>query len=227
MRWPWPIPVRDLSFGPEYLIPEALRPAPDRQDRPGRCPGRHGFGRRYASDHRLGRLPCQAVRVRLSHRRRHARHLPGGASGSRASASFLPKAKMSACLRAAQVVIEEKFARPLLIGRPGVIEHRPGKSQACASSQCVDFDIVNPESDERYRECWTGLPQGSWRVSGITPAIAKEAMRRKPTVIGAMLLKLGYADGLICGMTGQYSHHHRRDQPDHRQASPVSAPWRR
>jgi len=42
---------------------------------------------------------------------------------------------------------------------------------------------------------------------GVTPAIAKEAMRRKPTVIGAMLLKLGYADGLICGMTGQYSHH--------------------
>ena len=42
---------------------------------------------------------------------------------------------------------------------------------------------------------------------GITPALAKEALRRKPTVIGAMLLKLGYADGMICGMTGQYSHH--------------------
>jgi malate dehydrogenase (oxaloacetate-decarboxylating)(NADP+) len=41
----------------------------------------------------------------------------------------------------------------------------------------------------------------------VTPAIAKEAMRRKPTLIGAMLLKLGYADGLICGMTGQFSHH--------------------
>ena len=42
---------------------------------------------------------------------------------------------------------------------------------------------------------------------GVTPGIAKDALRRKPTVIGAMLLKLGYADGLICGMTGQYSHH--------------------
>jgi malate dehydrogenase (oxaloacetate-decarboxylating)(NADP+) len=70
----------------------------------------------------------------------------------------------------------------------------------------LDFDIVNPESDERYRECWTTYHKLMSR-RGITPAIAKEAMRRKPTLIGSMLLKLGYADGLICGMTGQYSHH--------------------
>jgi malate dehydrogenase (oxaloacetate-decarboxylating)(NADP+) len=56
---------------------EALRPAPDRQDRAGRRSGRHRLRRRHPPDHRLGRLPRQAVRVRLSHRRRHARHFPG------------------------------------------------------------------------------------------------------------------------------------------------------
>ena len=107
-------------------------------------------------------------------------------------------------LRAAQVVIEEKFARPILIGRPGVIEHRLEKAKLRIQPG-VDFDIVNPESDERFRECWTAYHKLMAR-SGVTPAIAKEAMRRKPTLIGSMLLKLGYADGLICGMTGQFSH---------------------
>ena len=108
-------------------------------------------------------------------------------------------------LRAAQVVVEERFARPILIGRPSVIEHRLEKTNLRIRPG-VDFDIVNPESDERYRECWTEYHKLMVR-HGITPALAKEALRRKPTLIGSMLLKLGYADGLLCGMTGQYSHH--------------------
>ncbi len=108
-------------------------------------------------------------------------------------------------LRAAQVVIEEKFARPILVGRPAVIAHRLEKASLRIKAG-VDFDVVNPESDERYRECWTAYHKLMAR-RGVTPAIAKEALRRKPTLIGAMLLKLGYADGLICGMTGQFSHH--------------------
>jgi len=103
------------------------------------------------------------------------------------------------------VVIEEKFARPILIGRPEVILHRLEKAKLRIKPG-VDFDVVNPESDERYRECWQAYHKLMVR-RGVTPGIAKDAMRRKQTVIGAMLLKLGYADGLICGMTGQYSHH--------------------
>jgi malate dehydrogenase (oxaloacetate-decarboxylating)(NADP+) len=108
-------------------------------------------------------------------------------------------------LRAVQVVIEEKFARPILIGRPEIIERRLEKAKLRIKPG-VDFDIVNPEHDERYRECWQAYHKLMVR-RGVTPGIAKDALRRKPTVIGAMLLKLGYADGLICGMTGQYSHH--------------------
>ena len=108
-------------------------------------------------------------------------------------------------LRAVQVVVEEKFARPILIGRPDIIERRLEKANLRIKPG-VDFDIVNPESDERYRECWQAYHKLMVR-RGVTPAIAKDALRRKPTVIGAMLLKLGYADGLICGLSGQYSHH--------------------
>jgi malate dehydrogenase (oxaloacetate-decarboxylating)(NADP+) len=108
-------------------------------------------------------------------------------------------------LRAAQIVIEERLARPILVGRPAVIESRLTKA-ALKMRPGVDFDIVNPEQDERYRECWTAYHKLMVR-RGVTPEIAKAAIRNNPTLIGAMMLKLGYADGMICGMVGQYSEH--------------------
>jgi malate dehydrogenase (oxaloacetate-decarboxylating)(NADP+) len=70
----------------------------------------------------------------------------------------------------------------------------------------LDFEVVNPESDERFRECWQAYHKLMAR-RGVTPAVAKAELRRNNTLIGAMLLRLGYADGLICGTGGQYDHH--------------------
>jgi malate dehydrogenase (oxaloacetate-decarboxylating)(NADP+) len=105
-------------------------------------------------------------------------------------------------LRAAQVVIEEKFARPILIGRPGVIERR-WKSQA-AYPAGGRFRSRQSGVGRAFRECWTAYHKLMAR-RGVTPAIAKERCAASQRIIGAMLLKLGYADGLICGMTGQFS----------------------
>ena len=77
-------------------------------------------------------------------------------------------------LRAVQVVIEEKFARPILIGRPDVIARRLEKAKLRIKPG-VDFDVVNPESDERYRECWQAYHKLMVR-RGVTPGIAKDCL---------------------------------------------------
>ncbi|HSO79706.1 MAG TPA: phosphate acyltransferase, partial [Chromatiaceae bacterium] len=100
-----------------------------------------------------------------------------------------------------------RIARPILIGWPTVIAYRLEKAQLRIRPG-VDFDLVNPESDERYRECWEAYLKLMVR-RGVTPAIAKSALRRDNTIIGAMLLRLGYGDGLLLGTSGLFAEHLR------------------
>jgi malate dehydrogenase (oxaloacetate-decarboxylating)(NADP+) len=108
-------------------------------------------------------------------------------------------------LRSAQIIVDERLARPVLVGRPAVIEAqlaeiglriRPG----------VDIDVVDPESDAYFEESWQAYRKLMVR-RGVTPDIARLELRRNNTLIGAMLVRLGYADGLICGVRGQYEQH--------------------
>ncbi len=197
-------PGHDLNFGPEYLIPKPFDPRLIVKIAPAVA--------QAAMDSGVATRPITdwaAYRAKLSEFVYHTgvgmRAIFQAARQAKGKRIIYAEGEDERVLRAVQVVIEEKFARPILIGRPEVIQHRLEKANLRIRPE-VDFDVVNPESDERYRECWTAYHKLMSR-RGITPAIAKEAMRRKPTVIAAMLLKLGYADGLICGMTGQYSHH--------------------
>ncbi|MCX8144880.1 MAG: NADP-dependent malic enzyme [Azovibrio sp.] len=111
-------------------------------------------------------------------------------------------------LRAVQVVLEEKLAKPILVGRPQVIEMRLEKAKL-KMRPGIDFEIVNPDADERYRECWSTYHQLMKR-RGVTLDIAKMRVRSDATIIGALLLRLGYADGLICGVSGRFAHHLRQ-----------------
>lgn len=110
-------------------------------------------------------------------------------------------------LRATQVVIEDGIAQPILIGRPSVIERRieryglnmtPGK----------DFEIINPEDDPRYRDYADLMHELSGR-KGITPAVAYNLVRTNTSVIGALAVRRGDADALICGLEGRFSRHLR------------------
>ena len=197
-------PGHELSFGPEYLIPKPFDPRLIVKIAPAvaRAAIASGVATRPITD-------WHAYNARLSEFVYHTgvgmRAIFQAARQARGKRIIYAEGEDERVLRAAQVVVEERFARPILIGRPSVIEHRLEKANLRIRPG-VDFDIVNPESDERYRECWTAYHKLMVR-RGITPALAKETLRRKPTVIGSILLKLGYADGLICGMTGQYRHH--------------------
>jgi malate dehydrogenase (oxaloacetate-decarboxylating)(NADP+) len=108
-------------------------------------------------------------------------------------------------LRAAQVVVDEGLASLTLVGRPAVIESRIERA-GLRLKPGVDFDIVNPEDDPRYRECWEDYQRLMGR-DGITPSMAKAALRRSHTLIASMLVRRGQADALLCGLVGRYDHH--------------------
>ncbi len=108
-------------------------------------------------------------------------------------------------LRAVQIVLDEGIAKPILIGRPSVIEHRIekfGLRMVCGS----DIDIVNPEDDSRFSDFWKSYLAIMER-KGVTASFAKLEMRRRNTLIGATLLSKGMADGLICGTISKVSTH--------------------
>ncbi len=103
-------------------------------------------------------------------------------------------------LRAVQVVADEGLARPILVGRPDVLEKRIEKF-GLRLKQGVHFDVINPDFDERYRDYWQTYHQMVMR-KGVTADMAKLAMRRRHTLIGAMMVHKGDADGMICGTYG-------------------------
>ncbi|MYM69963.1 NADP-dependent malic enzyme [Pseudoduganella sp. FT55W] len=114
-------------------------------------------------------------------------------------------------LRAVQVVVDEKLARPILVGRPAVLESRITKF-GLRLKQGVDFDVINPDHDERYRDYWQAYYELTAR-KGVTQEYAKLEMRRRHSLIGAMMIKKGDADGMICGTFGTTQLHlHYIDQ---------------
>jgi malate dehydrogenase (oxaloacetate-decarboxylating)(NADP+) len=105
-------------------------------------------------------------------------------------------------LRAIQAVVEEGIAKPILIGRPSVIETRLkrfGLSMAIGR----EFELINPEDDPRYRDYVATYLEAAGR-KGITPDAARTLVRTNSTVIGAIALRRGDADALICGLEGRF-----------------------
>jgi malate dehydrogenase (oxaloacetate-decarboxylating)(NADP+) len=105
-------------------------------------------------------------------------------------------------LRAVQAVVEEGLARPILIGRPTVVEARL-KRFGLDMNPGRDFDLINPEDDPRYRDYVGSYIEAAGR-RGITPAAARTLVRTNATVIGALALKRGDADALVCGLEGRF-----------------------
>ncbi|WP_019429909.1 NADP-dependent malic enzyme [Limnohabitans sp. Rim47] len=103
-------------------------------------------------------------------------------------------------LRASQIVVDEGIARPTLIGRPAVIAERIEKFGLRLKEE-LDYDVVNVELDHRYRDFWQTYHRLTER-KGVTEQIAKIEMRRRLSLIGAMLLHKGDVDGMICGTWG-------------------------
>jgi malate dehydrogenase (oxaloacetate-decarboxylating)(NADP+) len=108
-------------------------------------------------------------------------------------------------LRAVQVILEEGLARPILVGRPAVVESRLARFGLSLKPD-RDFDLINPEDDPRYREFVKAYVEAAGR-RGITPDTARTVVRTNTTVIAALAVRLGVADAMLCGLEGRYMAH--------------------
>ena len=198
---------QQLTFGPEYLIPKPFDPRLISIIAPAvaRAAMESGVATRPIVD-------MDAYRDKLKEFNTHTgvgmRAVFSAAKQGDASRVIYAEGEDERVLRAIQVILEERLAKPILVGRPEVIEARLQKigSKLKAGEH---FEVVNPNYDERYKECWSAYHQLMKR-RGVTIDIAKMRLRSDNTIIGAMLVKLGYADALICGMSGRFAHHLRQ-----------------
>ena len=108
-------------------------------------------------------------------------------------------------LRAVQVVVDEGLAEPIIVGRPKVVKDRIGRLGLRLVEE-RDFQLINPDSDPRFREFWTAYHDLMGR-KGVSPAYAQTVVRTRGTAIAALAVKLGYADAMICGLQGRYVRH--------------------
>ena len=111
-------------------------------------------------------------------------------------------------LRAAQMAIDDHIAVPILIGRPAVIAARIAKA-GLRMQLGKDVEVCNPEDDPRFRQYWEHYHLLMKR-SGATPDVAKAAVRRSNTIIASLMVSLGDADAMICGLVGTYETHLER-----------------
>ena len=108
-------------------------------------------------------------------------------------------------LRAVQVVVDEKLAKPILIGRPDVIKMRIERA-GLRIQPGTHFEVVNPESDPRYKEVWQEYYK-IMRRKGVSPDAAKVHVRQSNTLIGSMLVRRGEAEAMLCGTFGRHNNH--------------------
>jgi malate dehydrogenase (oxaloacetate-decarboxylating)(NADP+) len=194
-----------LSFGPEYIIPKPFDPRLIIKIAPAVA--------KAAMDSGVATRPIadfEAYRQQLSNFVYHSGFVmkPVFARAKQSAKRVIyAEGEDERVLRAVQVVVDEQLARPILIGRPEVIDMRLQKF-GLRIRPGRDFELVNPESDPRYREVWTEYYKLMGR-RGVSPDDARTHVRQSATLIGAMLLHRGDADALLCGTFGRHKDHLR------------------
>ncbi|TPQ32016.1 NADP-dependent malic enzyme [Cupriavidus pinatubonensis] len=204
--------IKDLSFGPEYLIPKPFDPRLIVKIAPAVA--------QAAMDSGVATRPIEDMEAYRQHLQQFVYH-----SGSAMKPVFqaakateethkrvvFAEGEEERVLRAVQIAVDEQLAMPILVGRPAVIENRIEKLGLRLRVD-VDFTVVNPERDVRYKDFW----QSYYKIMarrGISEQMARLEMRRRTTLIAAMLVAKGEADGMICGtVSTPHRHLHFIDQ---------------
>jgi malate dehydrogenase (oxaloacetate-decarboxylating)(NADP+) len=195
---------KELAFGPDYLIPTpfdsrlVLRIAPA----VAKAAAASGVAQRPITDFKaysqtLTRFVYQTGMI--------MRPVFEAAKVAPLKRVIFAEGEDERVLRAVQLALEDAFAKPILIGRPAVIESRIAKA-GLRIKLGQDVECVNPESDQRFRQYWETYARMMGR-NGVTPEAAKAAVRRSNTLIGALALQLGDADAMLCGLVGRFDQH--------------------
>ena len=194
-----------LSFGPEYLIPKPFDPRLILKVAPAVALAamESGVATRPLND-------VDAYRMQLNEFVYHS----GFAMRPVFAEAKLNPARVVFCegedervLRAVQTILDEGLAKPIVIGRPDVVSQRIERF-GLRMRAGTDFELVNPDSDPRFKELWQDYYDLMYR-KGISIEYAKREMRRRTTLIGAMLVRRNYADAMLCGTFGKHSLHLR------------------
>jgi len=194
---------QELKFGPEYLIPKPFDPRLIIMIAPAVA--------KAAMDSGVATRPIADFEAYHARLLQHVYHSGLLMKPIFQAAKKSPKRIVYAegeeerVLRAVQVVVDEGLAKPILVGRPAVIERRLSQF-GLRLKPGVDFEIINPESDPRYRDYWMEYYRLTER-RGTSQQFAKIEMRRRLTLIGAMMIHMGHADGMLCGMFGTHDAH--------------------
>ncbi len=193
-----------LSFGPEYLIPKPFDPRLMMRIAPAvaKAAADSGVATRPVVDLEAYRDRLQSFVYASGTTMKPIFDIAKRGTHKRVAYA---EGEEERVLRAAQIVVDEGLARPTLIGRPAVIGQRIEKF-GLRLQEGRDYDVVNIENDHRYRDYWQTYHRMMER-RGVTQQFAKIEMRRRLTLIGAMLLHKGEVDGLICGTWGTTGMH--------------------
>ncbi len=200
----------NLSFGPEYLIPKPFDPRLMMKIAPAVAQAAEdsGVAARPIKDLEAYRQKLQTFVYASGTTMRPIFNLAKRALHKRVA---FAEGEEERVLRAVQIVVDEGLARPTLIGRPEIIAQRVEKFGLRLTAD-RDYDIVNTENDHRFRSYWQSYHALTAR-KGVTAQLAKIEMRRRLTLIGAMMLRTGEVDGMLCGTWGTTAMHlHYVDQ---------------
>jgi malate dehydrogenase (oxaloacetate-decarboxylating)(NADP+) len=194
---------QDLKFGPEYLIPRPFDP---------RLIGRIAPAvAKAAMDSGVATRPLADLDAYRESLTQFVYHSGLIMKPLFAAAKENPRRVVYAegederVLRAVQVVLDEGLAKPIVIGRPQVVERRL-ESLGLRMQAGRDFELVSPEFDSRYRDYWSTYHRLTER-RGVSPEYAKIEMRRRLTLIGAMMIHKGEAESMLCGTFGTHALH--------------------
>jgi malate dehydrogenase (oxaloacetate-decarboxylating)(NADP+) len=197
--------TEELSFGPEYLIPKPFDPRLIIKVAPAVA--------QAAMDSGVATRPIADMDAYIAQLNDFV-YSTGLLMRPVFSAAKKKPARVVFCegedervLRAAQTVCDEGLARPILIGRPEVVEKSIAR-HGLRIRAGEHFELVSPDSDPRYKELWQDY-YGLMSRKGIGVEYAKREMRRRTTLIGAMLVRHNYADAMLCGTFGKHSLHLR------------------
>ncbi|CAG1013311.1 malate dehydrogenase (oxaloacetate-decarboxylating)(NADP+) [Burkholderiaceae bacterium] len=195
-----------LSFGPEYLIPKPFDPRLMMKIAPAvaQAAADSGVALRPVADMDAYREKLQGFVYASGTTMKPIFQLARRAEKKRIAYA---EGEEERVLRAVQVVVDENLARPTLIGRPDVIAERCEKF-GLRLKEGQDYDLVSTEHDHRYRDYWQTYHQMTAR-KGVTAQLAKIEMRRRLTLIAAMMLHKGEVDGMLCGTWGSTGLHLR------------------
>jgi malate dehydrogenase (oxaloacetate-decarboxylating)(NADP+) len=193
-----------LAFGPEYLIPKPFDPRLMMKIAPAvaQAAADSGVALRPIADMEAYRERLQSFVLASG---TIMKPIYAAAKLAQTKRVAYAEGEEERVLRACQIVVDEGLARPTLIGRPAIIAQRIEKFGLRLTEE-LDYDVVNVEQDHRYHDFWQTYHQMTER-KGVTVQLAKIEMRRRLTLIAAMLLHKGEVDGLICGTWGGTHNH--------------------